>query len=286
VHNQHGRLENVEFAMVTTDKGYRTEIKFPWTTLGKKPATGATIGFDVQVNDSDGGGKRDHKIAWFAKADNAWENPQRFGNAELAGLIGWWKFDETEGTVAKDSSGGNHNGTLAGNAKWAKGKIGGAIDLDGKSGFVKINDKAAFDIGGQITVGCWVNFRTVAGDYAAIVTKGDTSWRLSMLTGQPKFHTSVNDWNRIVLDGSTTVNANEWHYVTTVYNGKELCFYVDGKVDTCKPWTGGIGQNDFDVLVGENAEQKGRFFDGLIDDVRIYNYALSANEVAALAAGQ
>jgi hypothetical protein len=286
VHNQHGRLENVEFAMVTTDKGYRTEIKFPWTTLGKKPATGATIGFDVQVNDSDGGGKRDHKIAWFAKADNAWENPQRFGNAELAGLIGWWKFDETEGTVAKDSSGGNHNGALAGNAKWAKGKIGGAIDLDGKSGFVKINDKAAFDIGGQITVGCWVNFRSIPPDYAAIVTKGDNAWRLSMLTGQPKFHTSVNDWNRIVLDGSTTVNANEWHYVTTVYNGKELCFYVDGKVDTCKPWTGGIGQNDFDVLVGENAEQKGRFFDGLIDDVRIYNYALSANEVAALAAGQ
>jgi hypothetical protein len=286
VHNEHGRLENVEFAMVTTDKGYRTEIKFPWATLGKKPATGAKIGLDVQVNDDDNGGERDTKIAWFGRHDTAWENPQTFGNAELAGLVGWWKFDETEGTAAKDSSGGNHNGTLVGNAKWATGKIGGAIELDGKSGFVKIADKSAFDIGGQITVGCWVNFRSIPDDYAAIVTKGDSAWRLSMSERQPKFHTSVNDWNRIVLDGRTTVNANEWHYVTMVYNGKELCLYVDGKVDTCKHWKDGIGKNNFDVLIGENAEQKGRFFDGLIDDVRIYNYALSANEVAALATGQ
>jgi hypothetical protein len=286
VHQQHGRLEGVEFAMVTTDKGYRTEIKFPWTTLGRKPAAGVKIGFDVQVNDSDSSGKRERKIAWFGKKDDAWENPQVFGNAELSGLVGWWKFDETEGTVAKDSSGGNHNGTLAGSAKWAKGKVGGAIDLDGKTGYVKIADKSAFDIGGQITVACWVNFRSIPNDYAAIVTKGDTAWRLSMLSREPKFHTSVTDWNRVVLDGQNTVSSNEWHCVATVYNGKELCLYVDGKVDSCKPWSGGIGQNGFDVLVGENAEQMGRFFDGLIDDVRIYNYALSANEIANLAAGQ
>ena len=74
--------------------------------------------------------------------------------------------------------------------------------------------------------------------------------------------------------------------VTTVYNGKELCLYIDGKIDTRKPWKDGIGKNNFDVLLGENAEQKGRFFDGRIDDVRIYNYALSANEIAALAAAQ
>ena len=89
------------------------------------------------------------------------ENPQAFGNGELAGLIGWWKLDETEGATAKDSSGGNHNGTLIGDAKWAQGKIGGAVELDGKSGFVQIADKSAFDIAGQITVACWVNIRSV-----------------------------------------------------------------------------------------------------------------------------
>jgi len=285
-HQQHGRKENIEFAMVTTEKGYRTEIKFPWSTLGRKPFTGATIGLDVHVNDDDDGGERDSKIGWNDKRDNAWSNPQAFGNAELAGLVGWWKFDETEGRTAKDSSTGSHNGTLVGDAKWTQGKIGGAIELDGDGDFVRIADKTAFDIAGQITISCWVNIRSVPYDYMAIVTKGDNSWRLSTLENQRRFHASVNDWQQFMLDGSTEVAANQWHHVAAVYDGHQMCIYVDGKVDASKSWTGGIGKNDFDVLIGENAEMKDRFFDGLIDDVRIYNYALSEKEVAALAAGQ
>jgi hypothetical protein len=282
VHNQHGQLENIEFAMVITPTGYRTEIKFPWATLGRKLATGATIGLDVQVNDSDGGGKRDHKITWNDKQDTAWSNPQAFGNAELAGLVGWWKFDETEGTTAKDSSGNNRNGTLIGNAKWAQGKIGGAVELDGKSSFVQITDKSAFNIAGQITIACWANIRSLSAEYPAIVTKGDGSWRLSLSQNQRKFHASVNDWQKVTADGSTEVAANEWHHVAAVYNNEEMRIYVDGKLDAAKPWKGGIAVNDFDVLIGENAERKGRFFDGLIDDVRMYNYALKESDIMAL----
>jgi tetratricopeptide (TPR) repeat protein len=282
VHNQHGRLENVEFAVATTKKGYRAEIKCPWATLGKKPSVGSSIGLDVHVNDDDDGGERDTKITWCDKRDTAWSNPQAFGNAELAGLIGWWKLDETEGTTAADSSGNNHNGTLVGGAKWAQGKIGGAVELDGKSGFVQIADKSAFNIAGQVTVACWANIRSVPAEYMAIVTKGDNSWRLSTAQQQRKFHCSVNNYNNIVLDGSTEVAANEWHHVAVVYNGDEVRIYVDGRLDAAKPWKDGIAVNDFDVLIGENAEQKGRFFDGLIDDVRIYNYALGESDIMAL----
>jgi hypothetical protein len=281
-HNEHGRMENIEFAIVTTEKGYRTEIKFPWITLGRKPSVGASIGLDVHVNDDDDSGERDTKITWFDKQDTAWNNPQAFGNAELAGLVGWWKFDETEGSTAADSSGNNHNGTLIGNAKWAQGKIDGAVELDGKGSFVQIADKSAFDIGGQVTIACWANIRSVPAEYTAIVTKGDSSWRLSTAQGQRKFHTSVNDWQQLVLDGSTEVAPDEWHHVAAVYNGAEMCIYLDGKLDAAKPWKGGIAGNDFDVLIGENAEQKGRFFDGLIDDVRIYNYTLKENDIMAL----
>jgi hypothetical protein len=281
-HNEHGRMENIEFAMVTTEKGYRTEIKFPWATLGRKPSVGASIGLDVHVNDDDDGGERDTKITWCDKQDTAWSNPQAFGNAELAGLIGWWKFDETEGTTAKDSSDGNHNGTLNGDVKWTQGKISGAVELDGKSGFIQIADKSAFDIGGQITIASWVNIRSVPAEYTAIVTKGDSSWRLSTAQRERKFHCSVNNYNSIILDGSTEVAPNQWHHVAAVYDGQQMCIYVDGKLDATKPWKGGIAKNDFDVLIGENAEQKGRFFDGLIDDVRIYNYALKDFDIMAL----
>ncbi len=281
-HNEHGRMENIEFAIVTTEKGYRTEIKFPWTTLGVKPSVGASIGGDIHINDDDDGGGRDSKIACNDKQDIAWDNPQAFGNAELAGLVGWWKLDETEGGIAKDSSGGNHNGILNGNAKWSKGKVGGAIELDGSGDFIRIDDKSAFDFGGQVTIACWVNIRSVPNEWAAIVTKGDSSWRLSTVQGQRKFHASVNSWNRFTVDGSTMVNTNEWHHVATVYDGKEMCIYIDGKLDVTKLWKGGIAKNDFNVLIGENAEQNGRFFDGLIDDVRVYNYALRQADIMAL----
>jgi hypothetical protein len=289
---KHNRTNGVEYALVTTDKGYRVKAKFPWSTLGVKPNAGAKIGLDVHVNDSDGGGKRKTKITWHDSRDNAWQNPQAFGNAELAGLIGWWKFDETEGSVAKDSSGGNHNGTLVGNAKWSKGQIGGALELDGHNSFVRIADKSAFDAtSGQLTVAAWVNVRSVPAEWTAIVTKGDTSWRLSTAQQERKFHMSVNDYNHndidaINLNGSTSVNANEWHHLAAVYDGGVMKLYVDAKLDASKPWAGGIARNNFDVLIGENAEKTGRCFDGLIDDVRIYNYALSEGEIKALAAGQ
>ena len=112
------RIEGVQYAMVTTSTGYQLEVKFPWSTLGTKPRTGAKIGLDVQVNDNDTGGKRDKKLTWHATQDNAWENPQAFGNAELGGLLGWWKLDEKEGNTAADSSGNGNDGTLIGNPVW------------------------------------------------------------------------------------------------------------------------------------------------------------------------
>jgi hypothetical protein len=291
VETKHNRTNGVEYALVTTAKGYRLVVKFPWQTLGVKPSAGAKVGLDVQVNDNDGGEKRKSKIAWYATQDNAWSTPQAFGNAELAGLIGWWKFDETSGTTAADSSGGHHTGTLVGNAKWAPGKIGGAIALDGHGSFVRIAGKTAFDMADQTTIACWVNIHSVPVEWMAIVTKGDSAWRLSTDHQERKFHMSVNDYNHndveaISLHGTTEVNADEWHHVASVYDGKVMKLYVDGKLDATKPWAGGIAKNNSDVLIGENVEQPNRCFDGLIGDVRIYNYALSESEIKALAAAQ
>ena len=284
---KHSRTNGVQYALVTTDKGYRVEAKFPWSTLGAKPSAGAKIGLDVHVNDSDSAEGRRAKIMWHDTQDTAWQTPQAFGNAELAGLVGWWKFDESGGTTAKDSSGGNHNGTLVGKAKWARGRTGGAVALDGAGGFVQIADKTAFDLADQMTVACWVNLHSVPAEWTAIVTKGDNAWRLSTHLKDRIIHFSVNDWSRTDgVNASMVINANEWHHLAAVYNGSAMQLYIDGKLEGTQPWTGGIAKNDADVLIGENIEQPNRSFDGLIDDVRIYNYALSEHQVKALAAGQ
>ncbi len=283
---KHNRTEGVQFAMVTTDTGYRMEAKFPWSTLGTKLSGGTSIGLEVQVDDDDDGGDRDSKIIWFGNSDNAWENPQSFGNAMLGGMLGWWKFDEKDGKVAADSSGNGNNGTLMVNPQWRpeRGKIGGAIELDGKGDYVKIDNESAFDITNQITVAAWVNITSVPQEWTAIVTKGDSAWRMSTESAQNAFHFGITQNNK--LNGRTTVSSGQWHHVACVYDGQEMKTYVDGKLDVSRSQTGPMGTNDFPVCIGENIQMKGRCWNGLIDDVRIYNCAISENEIAALANGK
>jgi len=285
--NFHNGTNGVKYALVTTDKGYRLVAAFPWTTLGVKPSAGAKIGVEVQVNDNEGNAERAGKISWHDGDDRAYQTPQALGNAELGGLIGWWKFDETDGPTAKDSSGHHHDGKLNGSAKWMPGRNGGALALDGKGSFVQIADKSAFDLDGELTIAGWINLHSVTADWMAIVTKGDNAWRFSTLNQESHLHFSVNrSEEKSFVNGSADLGFNKWHHVAAVYQGSAVRLYVDGQPDGESPWTGGIAKSDAEVLVGENAEQPNRSFDGLIEDLRIYNCALSASEIKNLAGGK
>jgi hypothetical protein len=288
-HNEHGRLENIEFAMVTTDKGYRTEIKFPWSTLGTKPSAGASIGLDVHVNDDDDGGGRDTKLTWRSKEDNAWENPRAFGTAMLVDLVGWWKFDEAEGATASDSSGYGHAGTLIGSPKWQPtgGKVGGALELDGDGDYVNLGKSPDFDVAEKITIAAWIKVNRFDKEWQAVIAKGDSAWRMQRVeqTDCLEFACSGlavpgTEWGGI--RGKISVNDGQWHHATGVYDGKKLSLYVDGKLDVSVNAPGKININNYPVYIGENAEQTGRFWNGLIDDVRVYNYALSEDEIKSI----
>jgi len=281
--------DDIEYALVTSDDGYRLEIKFPWSTLGTKPFPGAKIGLDVHVNDDDDGGERDTKLMWSDVYDDAWQNPRVFGTAELAGLIGWWKLDETQGNSATDSSGNNINGKLVGEPKWqpSGGKIDGALELDGNGDYVNLGTNSVFDITGQITLTAWIKVNEFNYEYTAIITKGDSAWRLQRdnNTNHLEFACSGLDvpdtqWSNVL--GNVNVNDGQWHHAAGVYDGEMLYLYVNGELDVSSKATRTINTNDYPVYIGENAEQTGRFWNGLIDDVRVYNYALSENEIKAL----
>jgi len=197
-------------------------------------------------------------------------------------LVGWWKFDESTGAIASDSSGNGNNGALKGNPVWRPtgGVSGGAIELSGKGDYVEISNEANFDINDKITISAWVNITDIPQEWTGIVTKGDSAWRLSTSFAQNVFHFGVSSQDYI--NGKTAVDSGQWHNVVCVYDGQNMSIYVDGKLDVSRPRTGPIGTNDFPVCIGENIELKGRCFHGLIDDVRIYNYALSQDEIIEL----
>jgi hypothetical protein len=288
--SHHNKTSGVQYAFARTDKGYRLEAKVPWATLGTTPAVGKKIGLDVHVNDDDDGGDRDTKIMWFGERDVAWQQPSSFGTAELAGLVGWWKLDESEGTKAADSSGNGHHATVRGSPRWqpSGGRIGGAIALSGNRDCLEAADESAFDATAGVTVSAWIKPNAWDKPWQAIVTKGEGAWRIQRNneTNTLEFAcTGVHvpdDDEYGSLFGGKAITPGRWHHIAGVYDGKKMYLYVDGALDASQEAWGPIGTNDNPVLIGENGQEPNRFWNGLIDEVRVYNYGLPEAQIQQL----
>ena len=204
------------------------------------------------------------------------------------GLVGRWTFDEGKGTISHDSSGRGNHGTVMGGAKWAEGRIGGALEFDGQDDFVSIPNESRFDITGSITVAAWIRVESFTKAWQSIVTKGDRAWRLHRASDTSSVGWACSDLSRQQvgdLFGKTEVTDGQWHYVAGVLDGTKTSIFVDGELDASTNSSPSISVNDFSVLIGANAQVKGRLFHGLIDDVRIYDRALSVDELWALSRG-
>ena len=204
------------------------------------------------------------------------------------GLLAWYEF---EGDDASDSSGNSNDGTLHGGISFVPGRDGNAIDLDGFGDFVSISGSntpgGAFDFNDAVTVAAWIQVSAFDNDYATVISKGDNAWRLArhLDTGQMEFActgiTSSSIWGHII--GVTSVDDGEWHHVAGVYDGSGIYLYVDGVLDAWDQATGVMNNNSYEVYVGENAETTGRYWNGMIDDARVYNRGLSHGEIVSLA---
>jgi regulation of enolase protein 1 (concanavalin A-like superfamily) len=199
-------------------------------------------------------------------------------------LVGWWKMDETSGTVAADSSGYGNDGTVLGGAQWVSGYIDGAIDLDGDDDYVDCGYDPIFDTANEMTLAAWVAIRSIPTAWACVVSKGEYSWRLSNENMERRFHFGITIWSapNPSLAGDTVVGLDEWHHVAGTYDGQNINIYLDGWLDGTVATSSPIGVNAANVLIGENPEAAGRNWDGLIDDVRIYNRVLSEAEIGEL----
>ncbi len=202
-------------------------------------------------------------------------------------MVGWWKFDEISGGTVNDSSGNQCTGTVVGVPKWEQsgGKIGGALAFDGSR--VEVGPERLFDITDAITVTAWVKVNAFDKWWQALITKGDSSWRLYREGDSDNlaFHcdgvrSAQEPWTTV--RGQMNVNDGKWHHVAGVYDGWRIALFVDGQLDASCEASGQIQTNNYPVVIGDNAEAPGRQWSGLIDDVRIYSYALNPDEIMAL----
>jgi hypothetical protein len=190
------------------------------------------------------------------------------------GLVGWWKFDEGAGTRAADSSGHGFHGTLVGGPAWVDGVVGKALELDGIDDYVDLGNGSQFAITGPITICARIKVKAFDKEWQALVTKGDSSWRLQRNRGQNSLEfacTGVPVPGALVgsLFGTVNVNDGQWHHVAAVSDGTRVTLYVDGRLDMSVEAAGTLRTNNYKVLIGANDEKPGRNWSGLIDDARL-----------------
>jgi hypothetical protein len=215
----------------------------------------------------------------------------RVARFETSGLIGWWKLDETRGTKAEDATGHELTGNVVGRADWApdQGRIGGAMDFNGKNTFINCGKRPEFDFREAMTVAAWIKVRNFDRTWQAIVTKGDNAWRLqrqkdtSMVTFTFNTGSAARgaEHGLVSLVSKRKVDDGQWHHVVGATDGHRAALYVDGALEDsadAKP----IAQNDAPMMIGCMSTARDRKFDGWIDDVRLYAYGLSEAEVQAL----
>jgi len=208
-------------------------------------------------------------------------------------LVGHWKFDEGEGSIAYDSVGENH-GTIYG-ATWTTGQINGALFFDVYEGhYVLIGDNEAYDFGSNtdFSICAWLKTDGLAhrirvlGKYGSGNDPGK-GFQLNIEDPvQPQIGIS-DGINRVYSLATTNINDDGWHFIATVADRDEnLEIYVDSVLEDFDPISS-IGNINVDapLVVGRNMDNPGQHFYGAIDDVRIYNRALSANEIQELYQG-
>jgi len=235
--------------------------------------------------------KRDATYYWRVDAVSA-DGKVTQGDVWTLGtgsLVAWYKFDEGSGDAVADSGSAGIDGTAFGDPNWADGVLGKALVFDGNDAYVNLGKHTKFDITNQITVSAWIKVNAFDIKYQTIISKGDTSWRLQRHAGTDALEfgcmglplPSNPVWGSIY--GKIKVNDGQWHHAVGTYDGRRISLYVDGVLDVSEEVIGTIRTNDYEVHIGANAEKPGRFWNGLIDDVRVYNYALSTDEIASIA---
>ena len=207
-------------------------------------------------------------------------------------LVAHWKFDETEGLATADSSGYGNDGTLVGmdGTEWIAGRDGGAIEFSGAGQYINFGDDTSLQISGSVTISAWVKMNAGNdGLYMGIGGKLKTApYRGFSLVRHSSgvFRLWADDGNGVIggfeADSDVTYTDTEWHHVVGVVDAGTSMIYVDG-VKQAKT-------SDVNLTIAEEPAHIGRqysglddrYWNGLIDDVRIYYRALTEQEISGL----
>lgn len=215
------------------------------------------------------------------------------------GLVAYWSFDDC---TAKDNSGNGHDGVIQNNAQCTEGKNGKVLSFNGSSQFVEVQDPNSDFATTNLSISVWINPSDSQMDYAAIIDKSHTSasdaisgWVLQKSPigdGLPFYFAYCTNtpycssWD--TGDGSqrVTVNTNNWSHLVITKQGGDVAYYLNNQFVSKQTYSfSEYTKTSLPLLIGAVNQQGGanaRYFNGLIDELRVYNRALTDTEVKTL----
>jgi hypothetical protein len=209
------------------------------------------------------------------------------------GLVLSFSFDEADGQPAIDASSSGRNGVITGAVR-VPGKVGRALQFDGIDDWVTVTDGAAgtpLDLTTGMTLEAWVKPTAIDGWEAVIVKELGTnllSYALYAHDGAPLAGgaDAPAGYGRIggvdqAVRGTARISTTDWTHLAMTYDGTMQRFYVNGVEVGTHAQTGSMAVGDEPLRIGGDATFAGEFFKGLIDEVKVYNRALTAAEINA-----
>jgi hypothetical protein len=197
------------------------------------------------------------------------------------GLVGHWKMDEASwnGTAGEviDSSGNGNNGTSAGGATTGAGKFGSGGSFDGVDDYVNAGDDSSLNPG-HITVSAWI--KKPSGTTGTVLRKG-SSYLLDFWSIGNSLRFTINSkWS--LGAGVVYPDDGNWHFLLGTYDGQNINVFIDGELKKTDAHVDSIFVTSNSLSIGKNSVASDNYFNGQIDEARIYNRALSADEVKKL----
>jgi hypothetical protein len=209
-------------------------------------------------------------------------------------LVGWWKFDEGSGIKASDSSANGYDGTLNNmdDSSWVEGVTGSGLQFDGVNDYVLVPALSLYT--DTVTMSAWIKRDGIqpGADTGIVYRGGGLGLGLGHGEGWTINHHLGYNWNDRAAwdwDCGLFIPDGQWAFVALVVEPKQATLYLGGNgtlssatnvLDHC------MGQFDGATRIGHNVYYATRYFKGCIDDVRIYSYALSQEEIAEIYDGK
>ena len=224
--------------------------------------------------------------SYQVRASDAAANLSTYSNVATAmtqttipGLVSAYSFSEGAGTTVADASGNGNDGTIA-NAAWTTaGKYGNALVFNGTTARVTINDSATLHLTSAMTLEAWVNPSSVTSAWRDVIYKGDDNYYLEG-TSTTSSRPAGGATGGSTVYATAALTANTWAHLAVTYDGATLRLYVNGAQVASQARAGNLTTSTNPLQIGGDSIY-GQFFSGIIDEVRVYNVALTAAQIQA-----